>query len=121
VLIYIYIYIIFKFAKKRAQGKSFIYKITTSNRRLIEQVKRHKGRTDRYRDSLPCEIDNHADTTCFGKNFRVTAFTFEICRVSPYLSEYDSINDIPICTAATAVELDSDETIILEGLWFGDR
>jgi len=34
------------------------------------------------------------------------------------------VNDIPICTAATAVELDTEETIILQfgqGLWFGDR
>jgi len=34
------------------------------------------------------------------------------------------LNDIPICTAATAVDLDTGETIILEfgqGLWFGDR
>ena len=34
------------------------------------------------------------------------------------------MDDIPICTAATAVELESGETIILEfgqGLWFGDR
>jgi len=97
---------------RRAQGKSFICKITTSNFRLIKQVKRHKGRTDHYKDPLPCEIDNHADTTCFGKNFRVISFTSKVCCVSPYLSEYDSVTDIPICTAATAVDLDSGETII---------
>jgi len=113
-----------KLIVKRTQGKSYIYKITTSNRRLIKQVKKHKARSDRFIDPLPCEIDNHADTTCFGKNFRVFLFTSEVCSVSPYLSEYDSINDIPICTAATAVDLDTGETIILEfgqGLWFGDR
>ena len=107
-----------KLVVKRTQGKLFIYKITTSNRRLIKQVKRH------FVDPLPSEIDNHADTTCFGKNFRVISFTSEVCSVSPYLSEYDSITDIPICTAATAVDMDSGETIILEfgqGLWFGDR
>ena len=79
---------------------------------------------DRFVDPLPCELDNHADTTCFGKNFRVISFTSEVCSVSPYLSEYDSLEDIPICTAATAVELESGETIILQfgqGLWFGDR
>ena len=79
---------------------------------------------DRFIDPLPCELDNHADTTCFGKNFRVISFTSEVCSVSPYLSEYDSLEDIPICTAATAVELESGETIILQfgqGLWFGDR
>jgi len=94
------------------QGKSYIYKISTSNRRFIKQVKRHKAEVDLYIDPLPSEIDNHADTTCFGKNFRVISFTSEVCSVSPYLSEYDSITDIPICTAATAVDLDSGETII---------
>ena len=116
--------VIIKLVMRRVQGKSFIYKIITSSRRLIEQVKRRKASTDRVTDPLPCEIDNHADTTCFGKNFKVISFTSEICSESPYLSEYDSVYDIPICTAATAVELDSGETIILEfgqGLWFGDR
>jgi len=78
---------------RRAQGKFVIHKITTSNRRLIEQVKRQKASTDRYKDPLACEIDNHANTTCFGKNFRVISFTSDVCSVSPYLSEYDSIND----------------------------
>jgi len=109
---------------KRTQGKFYIYKITTSNRPLIKQAKRHKARADRFLDPLPSEIDNHADTTCFGKNFRVISFTSEVCNVSPYLSDYDSITDIHICTAATAVDMDSGEAIILEfgqGLWFGDR
>ena len=109
---------------KRIRGKNFIQNVSTSNRRFIKQVKRHKTVDDRFTDPLPCEIDNHADTTCFGKNFRVVSFTSEVCSVSPYLSEYDSLDDIPICTAVTAVELDSGETIILEfgqGLWFGDR
>jgi len=106
------------------QGKLFIYQITTSNRRLIKEVKRRKKAPDHFIHPLPSEIDNHANTTCFGKNFRVISFTSEMCSVSPYLSEYDSITDIPICTAATAVDLNTGETIILEfgqGLWFGDR
>ena len=106
------------------KGEFHVNKISTSNRRFIRQVKRIKNEPDRFSDPLPCEIDNHADTTCFGKNFRVVSFTSEVCSVSPYLSEYDSLNDIPIFTAVTAVELDSGETIILEfgqGLWFGER
>ena len=109
---------------RRIRGTVHIYKISTSNRRIIRQVKRNRIETDRFTDPLPCEIDNHADTTCFGKNFRVISFTSEVCSVSPYLSEYDSVEDIQICTAATAVELESGETIILQfgqGLWFGDR
>ena len=109
---------------KRIRGNVRINKISTSNRRFIRQVKRLKNGVDRFVDPLPCEIDNHADTTCFGKNFRVIQLTSEVCTVSPYLSEYESLSDIPICTAATAVDLDSGETIILEfgqGLWFGER
>ena len=109
---------------KRIRGKVYICNISTSNRRYIRQVKKVMNVADRFIDPLPSEIDNHADTTCFGKNFRVISFTSEICSVSPYLSEYDTINDVPICNAATAVDLDSGETIILEfgqGLWFGER
>ncbi len=109
---------------KSRKGEFYINKISTSHRRIIRQVKRRKNNEDRFCDPLPCEIDNHADTTCFGKNFRVISFTSEVCSLSPYLSEYDSITDIPICTTATAVDLNSGETIILEfgqGLWFGNR
>jgi len=103
-----------KLVVKRTQSKLYIYKITTSNRRLIKHVKRHKTAPDHFIYPLPSDIDNHADTTCFGNNFRVNSFTSEVCSVSPYLSEYDSITDIPICTAATAVDMDLGETIILE-------
>jgi len=109
---------------RRIRGKVYICKITTSHRRFIRQVKKIKNGEDRFIDPLPCEIDNHADTTCFGKNFRVVSFTSEVCSVFPFLPEYDSVTDVPICTAATAVDLESGGTIILEfgqGLWFGER
>ena len=100
------------FVSRRVQsrkGELYINKTSTSHRRIIRQVKRRRNDEDRFCDPLPCEIDNHADTTCFGKNFRVISFTSEVRR-----SEYNSIDDIPICTAATAVDLDTGETIILE-------
>ena len=106
------------------KGESHISKISTSNRLFVKQVKKLKAEEDRFTDPLSCKFDNHADTTCFGKNFRVISFTSEVCSVSPFLSEYDSVTDVPICTAATALELESGETIILEfgqGLWFGER
>ena len=99
-------------------------KIITSNRRFIKQVKRNKKEEDYFTDPLPCEIDNHADTICFGNKIRPIYFTSEVCSVSPYLSEYENLPDIQICTASTAVDLESGETIILEfgqGIWFGNR
>ena len=75
-------------------------------------------------DPLPTEIDNHADTICFGRNFRPSYFTSQVCTVSPFLDSYDSKTNIPICTAITAVDLDDGSTILLEagqGLYFGDE
>ena len=75
-------------------------------------------------DPCPSEIDNHADTICFGINFKPISFTSEVCRVSGFLPEYDEQPDIQICTAVTAVDLDNGETIILQfgqGLWFGEQ
>ena len=57
-------------------------------------------------------------------NFRPVYFTSEVCSVSPFLAEYDEQQDVRICTAATAIDLDDGETIILQfgqGLWFGPR
>ena len=73
---------------KRIRGTVYICNISTSNRRFIRQVKRLKNVADRFMDPLPCEIDNHADTTCFGKNFWVASSAKT--SVSPYFSEYDT-------------------------------
>ena len=51
---------------------------------------------------LPTESDNHADTHCFGKNFRPTFFTELECTVSPFLSSYENTENVKVCTAATA-------------------
>ena len=92
---------------------------------MVKQVKR--SRTDAHDYSMDpgeTEIDNHADTHCFGKNFKPLYFTSEVCSVSPFLDEYNSQDDVPICSAATAVDLDQGQTLILvfgQGLWFGNR
>jgi hypothetical protein len=70
------------------------------------------------------EIDNHADTTCFGSNFTAVHFTGEQCEVSPFSEQYTSLTNIPVASAATAWDdPTTGETIILlfhQGLWFGD-
>ena len=72
-----------------------------------------------------CEIDNHADTTCFGPNFRVTYMTDQECNVYPFSDQYNPIESVPIVTACTAYDdLDTGETYILEfhqGLYFGNQ
>ena len=75
-------------------------------------------------DVLATDIDNHADTHCFGKNFVPFSWTDLVCSVSPFLSEYTAVEDIRICSGATAYTTNDGETVVLifgQGLWFGDR
>ena len=98
--------------------------VKSFNRRIIANVKRHKSQIALSFDPCQTEMDNHADTICFGKNFRPIYFTSEVCQVSPFLSEYEEQMDVPICTAVTALDMDDGETILLQfgqGLWFGER
>ena len=69
-------------------------------------------------------MENHADTHCFGANFRPISFILEECTVTPFLPEYAEQMDVPICKGVTYLTLDSGEMVILEfvkGLWFGNR
>ena len=100
-------------------------KVRTGKRRTVSKVKRHKYVDDKYYLE-PCasKIDNHADTTCFGRNFRPIYFTSKVCSVSPFLPEYNQQEDVQICMEATAFDTDEGETLILmigQGLWFGNR
>ena len=70
------------------------------------------------------ELDSHADTTVFGKNFLILHYTGRECDVLPYTDTYESVKGVPIVTAATAWTcLESGHTYILvlhEGLWMGE-
>jgi hypothetical protein len=73
--------------------------------------------------SAKSEIDNWADTCCAGRNFRPLEFTGMTCSVSPFHEDYKAMQDIPIATCATAVDLTDGTTVILivnEALYFGD-
>ena len=60
------------------------------------------------------ELDSHADTNVFGKNFILLSYTSRECDVAPYTETYYSIKNIPIVSAATAwTSLESTETHIL--------
>jgi hypothetical protein len=71
------------------------------------------------------EIDNHADTCCFGANFTPLYFTGQVCDVSPFSDSYNSMENVEVCAAATAWDdPNTGHTHILEyhqGLWFGDK
>lgn len=66
------------------------------------------------------ELDSHADTTVFGRNFVVMSYSGKECDVMPYSDNYEAVKDIPIVTAATAwTDKETAQTYILvfnEGL-----
>ena len=75
-------------------------------------------------DMAPSEVDNHADTHVFGRNFRVYFTASKRCTVSPLLSEYSNQLDVPIVAVATEVDLDNVSTVVIifgHSLWFGYR
>ena len=77
-----------------------------------------------FKDAFNTKIDNHADKHCFGKNFRPLSWSDLMCSVSPFLSEYTAIDNVEICTAATAWTTHTGQLYILifgQGLCFGER
>ena len=47
------------------------------------------------------ELDTHADTSCTGANWALLEYTGEICEVSPFLTTYDPIQEIPVARCCT--------------------
>ena len=86
-------------------------KVVTGSRVIIADVKRMKPNDDIDFNPAMSEIDNHADTHVFGKNFRPIYFTSEVCSVTPFLDEYKEQENVHICTGATAYETKFGETI----------
>jgi len=70
------------------------------------------------------ELDSHADTCVFGRNFVPLHFTGKECDVMPYSDEYEAVGGVQIVSAATAYDCqDTGTTYILvfnEGLWMPD-
>ena len=52
------------------------------------------------------EIDNHADTICAGANWTVLEFTGEYCNVSPFSTEYEPLENVPVARCATVYTFD---------------
>lgn len=96
-----------------------------SQRRVVNNVNitPHALQSDTCLDFCQTDIDNHADSHVFGKNFLPLTFTNEVCTVSGFLGTPQA-TDIPIYNAATAYTNENGETLILifgRGLWFGDK
>ena len=112
--------------KSHRQVDIRIGRIKTTGRRTrsatIGATKRNLVPGEPYVGNI--ELDSHADTTVFGRNFLVMHYTGRECDVMPYTDTYESVKGVPIVTAATAWTcLESGQTYIFvlhEGLWMGD-
>ena len=76
-------------------------------------------------DTGRSELDSHADTCVAGSNTVPLWYTDHKVSVSPFIGEYQPLEDIPVASVATAWDDPKDgSTIILiinEALYFGDR
>ena len=73
---------------------------------------------------LNTDFDNHAETHCFGNNFRPLSWSEFMCSVSPFLSKYSNNDNVEVCTAAPVWTSHTGQVYILvfgQGIWFGDR
>ena len=75
------------------------YCISVIYKRTIGQAKRDPGRvanTTTPGHIARNELDSHADTCCAGENWTPMLYTGEHCKVSPFLSTYEPVQEIPI-------------------------
>ena len=71
------------------------------------------------------EMDTHADTCCAGSNWSVLEYTGQLCEVTPFLSSYEPVSEIPIarCCTVWTNQSDSSEYLLVgdQMLWFGNQ
>jgi len=100
----------------------------TSQRRVISQVKGKRRSIKQEPFEMvhgTCELDSHVDTCIAGPNCIVLEHTDQVVNVSAYSEELDTMESIPIVTAATAIDdpRTGTTTILILGqaLYMGDK
>ena len=93
--------------------------VRRSAKRRIAQVSRRTVTNAVYHGRL--ELDLHADTIVFGKNFAILQYTERECDVSPYTDAYEAIKNVPIVSGGTAYTSQTFILVFHEGLWMGDQ
>lgn len=105
-------------------GTRNIGKVITGPRVRRTERKVYNQKRKYNPESSTLEIDSHADTHCFGSNFRVIRTTNTTCSVSPFLDDLGSSDNVEIVTGATAYTDELGQVHILvfgQGLDFTDR
>ena len=82
-----------------------IMPVTLGDHHWSRETKRAKSSRDPQSvlyNSARFELDTRADTICAGSNFRLLSTTGQLCDVSGFHSNFESVKDVPIATEATA-------------------
>jgi hypothetical protein len=102
---------------KRSQGR-----ITITSRR-VSGTQQTPPLSDDFQGRYRLELDSRADTVCFGRGWRLDYYTGQEVDVSGFHDTMDTLTNIPIGAAFTALDHPSGVTYILhahEGLCFFD-
>lgn len=71
-----------------------------------------------------CVLDSNADTCVAGSNCIIIEYTDQVTNVSAFTNQLDTLQNIPIITAATALDNHDGSTVILilhQALYLGDK
>ena len=85
--------------------KREVFNINTKDLQSINKI--HNNQYKIICEASVTDIDNNADTHCFGSKLCPILFTSEEGTVSPLLTEYTEQVNVPIYTVANVLTLDS--------------
>ena len=111
----------------RIPYKLIVTQAGTSGPRIAERTIKKAKRSNGTPEFIPHEmstgeLDTRLDMICAGNNFRPLVYTGQCCQVSGFHSSFDTLNDVPVATVATAYQHPSGVVYILiihEALYFG--
>ena len=94
---------------------TIISRIVSSVRKIAKNITtkteyQHRPQSTSHRH---IELDTHADTTVLGLNCAVLSYTGKECEVSPYSSQYEAVQNVPVVTGATVWTNAADGTAYL--------
>jgi len=99
--------------------------VTTKRTRVISHVRKKASSLRHEIIHGNCELDSHADTSVAGPNCIVLEYTEQVVNVSAFSERLETVENIPIVTAATAIDNPkTGETTILvigQAIYMGEK
>jgi hypothetical protein len=98
--------------------------ITSQHSRVVSHIRSKQNQSLKVVHGN-CELDSHADTSVAGPNCVVLEYTKQVVNVSAFSEELETMEGIPIVTAATAIDDPRTGTttilVIGQALYMGDK